>query len=391
MASSNIDDKLRLLESLVYYETTNSKSGMDLVLFIEEFLKKAGHDCNILKYTSTSKIEQANLLCVIGNPEKSGILFSGHMDVVSANEDGWESSPFRLTRLGNKLYGRGSVDMKGFLVAMLTVALELPKAKQLKYPIILSFSYDEEIGCVGVQHLLSHLTNYVAIPQLAVIGEPTSMKIGVAHKGKITFRVSVTGSPGHSAQKSQHVNAVEFAARLINHLEQIIESFGEYKSSSYAEPKTTFSIGKIRGGNDTVNITPDSCVFDAEIRNLPEVDAQCIYGKIKETAKLLEKKMQKVSPEAKISFKVLSSYPALCSQDSTIAASFLKDVGVGENMTFSADFGTEAGCYAKAGISSVVCGPGDISRAHKANEYITCLELEEGCQMLKNITLSAII
>ena len=367
-------DTLDILERLIAFDTVSSRSNIALIEFIEQYLAKL----NLTGIRSGSEPEhKANLIVTIGPPNVPGIILSGHTDVVPVDGQAWTSPPFTATRVEHRIYGRGTADMKGFLACVLAVAPHMCQAK-LKRPIYLAFSYDEEIGCLGVRHLLPWLRDLPQRPIACIVGEPTSMEVIVAHKSSRSFRVTVTGLEGHSSRAPESVNAVEYAARLI----VFISDLGRRLASSgmrdelFDIPFTTTNTGLCQGGIQ-INIVPVSCTFMFEFRSLPDEDADALIEEVRSYAdSVLLPQMRAVYGKSDITITPASSIPALNTDPGSDVVSLVKTLA-GRNSHAKVAYGTEAGLFAgEAGIPSVVCGPGSIGVAHKPDEYIEDRQLE---------------
>ena len=258
---------LSILEDLIGFDTTSCNSNLELIRYVEDYLSQYGIKSTLVNDESGKK---ANLYATIGPADRSGVMLSGHTDVVPVEGQHWNSDPFVLKRLDDKVFGRGSADMKGFIACVLNWVPQMVTAK-LETPIHIALSYDEEVGCIGVRRLLDLMKNMPVVPSMAIIGEPTNMEIVVAHKGKRAIRVNVRGASAHSAYPTEGVNAVEVAAQLVAHICEVqrkIEKNGPF-DSGFRVPHTTLHVGTIRGGT-ALNIVPNECSFDFEIRHLPE-------------------------------------------------------------------------------------------------------------------------
>ena len=380
MTEKNVID---ILKSLVGFDTTSFKSNLDLIAFIKNYL-------NIYKIKSTlvydSSGKKANLYATIGSSSEGGIMLSGHTDIVPITNQAWTDDPFHLTQKDNKLHGRGTADMKGFLALILSRVPKMISAK-LSKPIHLAFSYDEEIGCVGVHRLLDFINSNSIKPVFCIVGEPTSMEVVTGHKGKCAYQVVVKGLACHSGQAPFGVNAVDYAAKLISYIagiakEKSIKGPFDY---DYEVPYSTLHTGVISGGT-ILNIVPDSCQFEFEIRHLIEDNPKELINKIKLYAKEnLLANMHKVSSKTDIHFKEKVTYPGLLIDSNSEPVRYVKKLLNNEKHK-KVIFGSEAGLFQeKLNLPTVVCGPGSIDQAHKANEYISIDQLEKGGKFLDNL------
>ena len=378
-----------ILKSLVGFDTTSSKSNLDLIEFIESYLNN--HKIkSTLVYDSSGK--KANLFATIGSGNERGIMLSGHTDIVPITGQTWTDDPFHLTQKENKLYGRGTADMKGFLALILSRVPKMISAN-LSKPIHLAFSYDEEIGCVGVHRLLDFINSNSIKPVFCIVGEPTSMEVVTGHKGKCAYQVVVKGLACHSGQAPFGVNAVDYAAKLISYIAEIAKekSIKGPFDYDYEVPYTTLHTGAISGGT-ILNIVPDSCQFEFEIRHLIEDNPKELINKIKLYAKEnLLPNMHKVSSKTDIHFKEKVTYPGLSIDENSEPVKYVKKL-LNNEQHKKVIFGTEGGLFQeKLNLPTVVCGPGSIDQAHKANEYISINQLEKGGKFLDDLITSTSI
>tara|TARA_B100000686_G_scaffold325995_1_gene383362 strand:+ start:958 stop:2115 length:1158 start_codon:yes stop_codon:yes gene_type:complete len=380
MTEKNVID---ILKSLVGFDTTSFKSNLDLIAFIKNYL-------NIHKIKSTlvydSSGKKANLYATIGSSSEGGIMLSGHTDTVPITDQAWTYDPFHLTQKDNKLYGRGTADMKGFLALILSRVPKMISAN-LSKPIHLAFSYDEEVGCVGVHRLLDFINSNSIKPVFCIVGEPTSMEVVIGHKGKCAYQVVVKGLACHSGQAPFGVNAVDYAAKLISYIaeiakEKLIKGPFDY---DYEVPYSTLHTGVISGGT-ILNIVPDSCQFEFEIRHLNEDNPKELINKIKLYAKEnLLPNMHIVSSKTDIHFKEKVTYPGLLIDANSEPVRYVKKLLNNEKHK-KVIFGSEGGLFQeKLNLPTVVCGPGSIDQAHKANEYISIDQLEKGGKFLDDL------
>lgn len=380
----NLGSTIDLLKALVGFDTTSHKSNLPLIQFIRDYLSSFQISSEVIRDESGTK---ANLLATIGPAEVPGVVLSGHTDVVPALEDDWTTPPFELNERDGMLYGRGCADMKGFVAAVLARVPEFIAA-DLRQPVHLAFSYDEELGCLGVRSLLPRLMNMPARPRLIIVGEPTMMRVVTGHKGKVTCETHVYGQACHSAQAPLGVNAVEYAAEFIAYIRSEAGRIccqGPF-DPGYVIPHTTLNVGPITGGTMT-NVVASHCRFAWEIRHLPDQDAEALVQRISDYARSrLEPQMQSVAPATRIETAITNSYPGLDMDAHEAAISFLWSL-VGGTVKNKVDFGTEGGFFRKvAGIPTLVCGPGDIAVAHRSNEYVELSQLASADTFLDGLT-----
>jgi len=377
---------INLLRSLVSFDTTSYKSNLKLIEFIENYLNKLNIKSTLI-YDDTKN--KANLYATIGPEDIGGVMLSGHTDVVPVTGEIWDSDPFNLIQVEDRFFGRGSADMKGFLALILSRVPEMLQAN-LSRPIHLAFSYDEEIGCVGVHRLLDIIKNNPVRPIFCIVGEPTNMQVVTGHKGKCGYNVIVNGLACHSGQAPLGVNAINYAAKLIVYISELAKekSIKGPFDYDYEIPFTTLHTGVLSGGT-VVNIVPDLCKFEFEIRYLAEDNPKELVNKIKIFAEEnLLPNMLKVSKEAGINFEKKVSYPGLLIQHNSKLVKYIKKL-LNNNKHKKVIFGTEGGLFqSKLSLPTVVCGPGDINQAHKANEYITLDQLEKGGKFLDSLIAS---
>lgn len=318
-----------------------------------------------------------NLLASIGPTDRpGGLMLSGHSDVVTAEGQSWSSDPFRLTRDGDRLTGRGTSDMKGFLSVMLDLVPDL-LALKLHRPVHLAFSYDEEIGCRGVGHMIARLPELIARPAGCIVGEPSGLHPVCAHKGKQAIEVCITGKPGHSSDPAQGVNAVYPAARLALAIEELaarLRRDGPF-DPTFVPPHSTLQAGVIEGGA-AVNIIPERARLMIEARTVPAQTPQEVMAGVLEALDLIAASATAAGSAVATEWRELASYPALARSDDPALARLLTRLS-GREIVEAVSYGTEAGLFAQAGIPSVICGPGDIGRAHRADEYVLLSELQD--------------
>tara|TARA_B100000035_G_scaffold313897_1_gene328681 strand:+ start:1 stop:978 length:978 start_codon:yes stop_codon:yes gene_type:complete len=312
---------------------------------------------------------------MIGPNKDGGIIFSGHTDVVPVEGQNWVSEPFKLLKKNDKYYGRGTCDMKGFIAVCLSLVPEIKK-KKLKKPIHFIFSYDEEIGCVGIRKLIPFLKKLKPKPDFCLVGEPTEMKIINEHKGKKNFLVSFQGHEAHSSLTEDGVNSIDYCSKFINYLSEIqSELIDKYKNNKYSPAYPTLNVGKINGGL-AVNIIPNKCVMEFEIRDTPEMESKLFINKIKKFLKELELDMKKKVKNCKIELEVKNNFPPLLTDNSSNFISLCLQA-LKKNSTSAVSFGTEAGIFNEIGFETIVCGPGSIKQAHKPNEFVEIKQLDK--------------
>jgi acetylornithine deacetylase len=367
-----------LLAKLIAFNTVSRESNLALIEFIHDYLKGLGVAC---EWDYNAERSKANLFATIGPEDRGGVVLSGHTDVVPVAGQAWTVEPFQLTARDGKLYGRGSADMKGYIACVLT-AVPRFLAQPLRLPVHLAFSYDEEVGCLGVRSLLAELEQRPHKPIACIIGEPTELKPVLGHKGKLAMRCQVQGAACHSAYAPQGVNAIEYAARLIGKLGEIGEQLAqpELHDRRFDPPFSTVQTGVIQGGR-ALNIVPAECQFDFEVRALPDFDAQQVVEQLAGYAESqLLPAMRARSAETYIAFQPLSAYPGLATDPHSEVAEMLALIS-GSREFGTVAFGTEGGLFHQAGIPTVVCGPGSMEQGHKPDEFVSQEQLD-GCDAM---------
>lgn len=366
------EDTLDLLRRLVEFNTVSRDSNLGLIEWARDYLGRLGAEVR-LTYDATSR--KANLFATCGDAPGFGTVFSGHSDVVPVDGQAWHTDPFVATLQGDRIYGRGTCDMKGFIAVCLS---RLPHFldKNLEKPVHLALSYDEELGCLGIGGLLDDLKAHGIAPTACVVGEPTSMQPVMAHKGKRAYRCCVKGMSAHSSAPALGINAVDFAAELIVKLREIAARLRTSESwdPAFDVPYSTLATTVIQGGN-AVNTVPEHCEFVFEHRFLPGDQPQRVIDELNAYVEdVLALQMQAGGARGEVRFEPLSSYPGLAgSADDEPVARAMRILGV--ERARKVGFGTEAGLFAAAGIPAVICGPGDIAQAHKPDEFITLDQL----------------
>ncbi|CAN5436379.1 acetylornithine deacetylase [soil metagenome] len=373
---------IQYLDTLLAFPTVSRDSNLALIEFVRHELETLGVESLLAPSEDGRK---ANMYATIGPADVPGVVLSGHTDVVPVEGQTWSSDPFALTERGGKYYGRGSADMKGFIAACLAMAHDAVKRK-LKVPVHLAFSYDEEIGCVGVRRLLALLKDIAPRPRLCIVGEPTMMQVVTAHKGKIGARVIAHGLEAHSSLAPMGVNAVYMALDLISEIRAVQADIiaNGAKDGDYDVAYTTLHAGNIAGG-EVLNIVPNRCSFAFEIRHLPQDNPEPIMARIRAAADAILAKAREVHPGAMFEWAPLASYPALDTPAGGEAVNFVRAL-TGGNSTGKITFGTEGGLYQQElGVPAVVCGPGSIAVAHKPDEYISGEQLAACDEMLAKL------
>ena len=370
----NVQSSKDILASLVSFDTVSRNSNLDCIAWIEGYLDKLGVKHQRI-YDETG--QKSNLWATLGPKDVPGFILSGHTDVVPVDDQNWTDSPFKLTERDGKLYGRGSTDMKGYVACCLAAVPDMLKAN-LKKPLHLAFSYDEEVGCWGVRRMIPKIVEGAAMPIACFVGEPTEMDVVIGHKGKRSFKVLVRGRTCHSSLAPLGVNAVEYAARVIARIRDISDRMAKSgtRDELYDVPFSTGHTGYLHGGT-ALNIVPDIATFEFEFRVLSSDKSDTLAKEVIDYAKnVLEPEMQKVAPEAGFEFQDRGEFAGLDTTPEAEVTVLAKKLS-GRNSHSKVAYGTEGGLFALAGIPTVVCGPGNIDQAHKADEWIAITELEK--------------
>jgi acetylornithine deacetylase len=370
----NVQSSKDILTALVGFDTVSRNSNLDLIAWVEQYLDRHGVKHERI-YDETGK--KSNLWATLGPADVPGYILSGHTDVVPVDDQNWTDSPFKLTERDGKLYGRGSTDMKGYVACCLAAVPDMLNAN-LKKPLHLAFSYDEEVGCIGARGIVAKLTERPAKPIACFVGEPTGMDVVIGHKAKRSLKVTVHGRTCHSSLAPLGVNAVEYAARVITKIRDISDRMARKgaRDELYDVPFTTGHTGYLHGGT-ALNIVPDIATFEFEFRTIAADKSADLAREVIDYAKtVLEPEMQAVAPEAGIVFEDRSEFAGLNTAENAEVTLLAKQLS-GRNSHSKVAYGTEAGLFSDAGVPTIVIGPGLIDQAHKADEFIAITELEK--------------
>jgi len=378
-------ETLKILSELIKFQTVSGTSNLQLIEYCEKRLGKLGAT-SFKTFDETKK--RVNLFSTIAGKQKlngGGIILSGHTDVVPASAKEWSSNPFVATEKNNKVYGRGSCDMKGFIACALAVAPYFA-SQNLKKPIHFSFTYDEETACQGAPIMIRELKKRNINCSICIVGEPTSMKAIQAHKGCYEYSTHFTGLAGHGSAPDKGVSAVEYAVRFINKLMDLREELKKRvpKNSVFTPPYSTLQIGRIKGGLAR-NVIADQCVVDWELRPVVPEDGKFVNESIETYIKdVLLPEMKKVYPKANIEKEIIGEIIGFAKEEKSDAVNLACNL-TGDNSQDVVSFGTEAGLFQEIGISTVVCGPGSIEQAHKIDEHVSFEQLKLCLKMLINL------
>ena len=362
---------LTLAQTLVRMNTVSANSNLELIHFVRDELLKLGVSSRLTFNADKSK---ANLFATLGEGKPAGVILSGHTDTVPWDGQAWTLDPLSAEVRDDRLVGRGSADMKSFIALALANAqafLDSPAP----FAVHFAFSFDEEVGCLGVRELIADLREAGIRPLACIIGEPTGMVPAIAHKGVYRYKCCVRGKEAHSSLTPQSVNAIEMAARVICKIRDMAEGFErtEPRYEGFDVPFSTASVGQFHGGIAD-NVVPRDAEFRYEFRDLPTADVQAMQQAVLEQARVLEPAMRQVASDAGFRFETICEVPSfLGSADDPVTRLALRLSG--EDRTTLVAFGTEAGLFKNAGIPTVVCGPGHIVQAHQPDEYVSLDQL----------------
>ena len=367
---------IEILEKLVAFPTVSCDTNLPLVDWVEDYLNSHDIDCHRYYHESG---EKAAIMAQVGPEIEGGIVLSGHTDVVPTEGQSWITDPYTLVERDGLLYGRGSCDMKGFDALSIWAMVE-GKTRPLTRPLQLALSFDEEIGCTGAPPMIARMQDILPKAELAIIGEPSMMKVVTSHKGSQVHRTHITGYEVHSSNPTLGVSAILEAGRLISWANQVNEENAKKTptatASLFEPPWTTAHIGTIHGGT-AQNITAKDCVFGIDFRVVPGEDGLDWEMKYREEVRRVEAAMQAVRPETSIKIETRASVPGLRPEENGAAETLARSL-TGDNGTHVVSYGTEAGQFQDAGYSACICGPGDIAQAHQANEFISIAQMNEG-------------
>ncbi len=379
----HLDDTKALLRHLIAFPTVSTDSNLAMIGFLAERLEAVGARVDIYGDATGTK---ANLFATLGPEADGGILLSGHSDVVPVADQDWTTDPFEMVERDGRLYGRGTCDMKGFIAAAVAMAPIFAERVRQR-PIHFAFTHDEETGCLGAQALAQVLRAQGTRPGIAIIGEPTSMRVIEGHKGCYEYSTHFTGLEGHGSSPDRGVNAVEYAVRYVSRL---LDLKGELRSRAPANgrfepPWTTINTGALVGGV-AHNVIPGKARIDWEMRPVQNSDADFVKSNLREfCAETLLPAMRAVWPDADITTEVVGEVDGLIPTDENEARDILMELA-GANAAGTVPFGTEAGIFQTLGMSAVVCGPGSIEQAHKPDEYVAIDQLRECVTMLDRLS-----
>jgi acetylornithine deacetylase len=363
------------LSRLIAFDTTSRHSNLALIHDCADYLESLGLKPWLSHNADQSKANLFATIAAANGSTEGGLILSGHTDVVPTDGQTWQSDPYRADIREGRLYGRGSADMKGFIAAVLAAAPAMVQA-ELKRPLHIALSYDEEIGCLGAPVMIAELQKRGLTPEHCIVGEPTSMRMVVAHKGIHTFRCAVHGKAAHSSLTPQGVNAIEYAAKLIVFINELA---GRLKARhdtdpDYDVPFSTLSVNTIAGGI-AGNIVPQLCEFEFDYRNLPHMSPADITAPIEaHIREVLQPQMQAVDAACRIDMHHGENVPAMPEAEAALLHDLITQL-VEDSSRLKVAYATEGGQFQQAGIATVICGPGNIEQAHKADEFVELSQL----------------
>ncbi|MFV0672701.1 acetylornithine deacetylase [Variovorax sp. tm] len=362
---------LLMAQTLVRMNTVSANSNLELIDFAQSHLAALGVRSRI---TYNAERTKANLFATLGEGKPAGVIVSGHTDTVPWDGQDWSVDPLSAVVRNERLYGRGSADMKSFIAVALSNARRFLESDS-PFAVHFAFSYEEEIGCFGVKELIADMRDAGIKPLACIVGEPTSMVPAIAHKGVYRYKCCVRGKEAHSSLTPKSVNAIEMAARVIGKVRDMAEGFerSEPRYEGFDVPFSTASVGQFHGGIAD-NVVPRDAEFRYEFRDLPTADAGKMQAEVVAYAGSLEPAMKKVAPDAGFSFETICEIPSFLGSANDPITMLAQRLASEERTTLVA-FGTEAGLFKNAGIPTVVCGPGSIEQAHQPDEYVSLEQL----------------
>lgn len=375
-------DSIQILEKLIAFPTVSRVSNLDLIGYVTDLLAAQGIACQIIRSADGHK---ANLFATIGPADAPGVMLSGHTDVVPIDGQDWTLPPFEMSARDGRLYGRGAADMKGFVACALAACLKASKMC-LQTPLHLALSYDEEIGCIGVHSLIDMLRSAPYLPLLCIVGEPTNMQVATGHKGKLAARAICRGREGHSALAPLALNAIHLGCDFVSALRQEQDRLARdgVRDGDYDIPYTTVHVGKINAGV-ALNIVPNLCQLDFEIRNVAADNPDQILDGLRAAAARIATAASAIAPEAAIDIDITNTYPGLDTPANSQAVAFVKSL-TGANDTIKVAFGTEGGLFSRdLGTPTIVCGPGSMAQGHRPDEFVSVEQMRRCDDMLDNL------
>ena len=383
-------DSIDWLIRLIGFDTVSRHSNLALIKEVQGYCEQLGLSVDL---TYNDEKNKANLFVTVpagkdADMVNGGLVLSGHTDVVPVDGQNWSSDPFKAEIRGDKLYGRGSCDMKGFIACALNVlpkAVELSNNGQLRRPLHLALSFDEEVGCLGAPLILADLATRGIQPDYCIVGEPTLMNMVVAHKGIAVYRCRVHGKSAHSSLTNQGVNAISYASKMIGYVDSLADEFTSRADNDnlFDVPYSTLSVGTIQGGTAT-NIVPNLCEFTFDYRNLPHMTQDDILAPIQAKVAELNAQMQARAADTGIELQQLESVPAMTDNTNDELQQLIVAL-TQDDKRHKVAYATEGGQFTDAGIPTIICGPGSIEQAHKADEFVALSELARCDKFLQKL------
>ncbi len=383
-----LSDK-ELLSRLVGFDSTSTNSNLPIADFICEYLDGPGVE--IVRVPSEDE-RKVNVVALIGplDAEEAyeelapgtgggGLVLSGHLDVVPADEDGWRSNPFTLTKVQDTYVGRGACDMKGSVALAMNVFTSVD-ADELEFPLVLAFTYDEELGSLGAQRLVETWPEERLLPRNVVVGEPTSLRAVRMHKGHLTMRVTVEGRAAHSGSPQIGVNAIEAAARAVQGIMRLADPLKRQRCEASrffsAVPFPVINVARISGGT-AINVVPDHCVVDLGVRLLPGMNVEAMIEQVRDT-------VAKSDPHGKIEVEVVNNSPPMLLEERADVYVALRTL-LGQKQCYGVSYASDAGILQGMSLQCVLFGPGSIDVAHRPNEFVPIEELERARPILEGV------
>jgi len=384
MTAERLERTIALLADLVAFPSVSGNANTDIIDYIKTYLEAHGAR---VKLDGEPGDGRMNLFASIGPQIDGGMILSAHTDVVPALPDGWTGDPFTLRRIDGRLHGRGAVDMKGFIAIALAMVPEIvAQQDKLRVPVHLAFTYDEELGCYGSARMPAFLSQNDIVAEMAIIGEPTGMRPFVGHKGGMELIAEITGTPGHASKPGGRVNAIYYAAKLIDFINQTAADIASRPvvGSPFDPPYTSLSVGRIEGG-EARNVIPANCRFDWEIRPLPGDDPHAVLALIRDYAdRELVPEMQAIAPDTGIKLTAISDVPPMDARPQSVAAELVARLWTNEAPDV-VSFGTDGAYFQQAGMETIVFGPGGMDQMHQPDEYIDEAALSQGLIFLDRV------
>lgn len=383
-SSSLLPKALAILETLIAFDTTSRGSNLELIAWVEDYLAQHGAAATRV---ANEEGDKANLFATIGPDAPGGIILSGHSDVVPVDGQPWTSNPWTMTRREtdeqDRLYGRGTCDMKGFIALALAA---VPLFKNGQKPVHLAISYDEEVGCQGAPAMIARLAETVAPPLCAIIGEPTLMQPVAGHKGISVYEVTVTGKEAHSSLPHLGVSATMVAVDLMAELSQLALALeaAPPAGSGFTPPHATLTIGTIQGGT-AVNILARECRFAFDLRCPPGVDAEDVLVPFRADIARADAAIGAQCPNAGVTLTRIASAPPLAPQPDNPAEALVRRITGANGAAGLVSYAAEAGQFQQAGFPTIICGPGSIEQAHQPDEWIAVEQMAQGAVFMERL------